>query len=86
MDRRSAERALQLARETAHRAVTRAAYLAGVAGLDYAVPAGFPVDLSNIPKVGTSLLAAYPSNRIRQSGSQPPYDTWNGSVAGAWRP
>ena len=56
MDRRSAaERALQMAREVAHRAVTRAAYLAGAAGLDYSAPAGFPVDLSSIPKVSLSL-------------------------------
>ena len=57
MDRRSAEHALQLAREAAHRAVTRAAYLAGAAGLDYTAPAGFPVDLTNVPKVGWLHLA-----------------------------
>ena len=52
MDRRSAaERALHLAREVAHRAVTRAAYLAGAAGLDYSAPPGFPVDLTKVPKV-----------------------------------
>ena len=51
MDRRSAERALQTAREAAHRAVTRAAFLAGAAGLDYSAPPGFPVDMQSIPKV-----------------------------------
>ena len=86
MDRRSAERALQVARETAHCAVTRAAYLAGVAGLEYSAPAGFPVDLSNIPKVGASLLAAFSSNRMPQSMGQPPCGTWNGSIGGACRP
>ena len=59
MDRRSAaERALHLARRVAHRAVTRAAYLAGAAGLDYSAPAGFPIDLTKVPKVTLSLLAA----------------------------
>lgn len=58
MDRRNAaERALQMARDVAHRAVTRAAYLAGAAGLDYSAPAGFPIDLSNVPKVSLSLVA-----------------------------
>ena len=51
MDRRSAERALQAAREAAHRAVTRAAFLAGAAGMDYSAPPGFPVDMQSIPKV-----------------------------------
>lgn len=51
MDRRSAERALQAAREAAHRAVTRAAFLAGAAGLDYSAPPDFPVDMQSIPKV-----------------------------------
>ncbi len=49
--RNAAERALHLAREIACRAVTRAAYLAGAAGLDYSAPPGFPVDLTNVPKV-----------------------------------
>ena len=50
MDRRSAEQALAGAQEAAHRAITHAAYLAGAAGLDYSAPAGFPVDLQNVPK------------------------------------
>ena len=50
MDRRRAEQMLAGAREAAHRAITHAAYLAGAAGLDYLAPAGFPVDLQNVPK------------------------------------
>ena len=60
MDRRSAEQALHGAREAALRAITHAAYLAGAAGLDYNAPAGFSVDLQNVPKAGYHAPKARP--------------------------
>lgn len=53
LDRRTAEAALQAAKQAASAAVTRAALLAGAAGLDYIAPPGFPVDPQSVPKVGS---------------------------------
>ena len=93
MDRRSAEQALAGAREAAHRAITHAAYLAGAAGLDYSAPAGFPVDLQNVPKAsscvpnpGLKPAAHLDTSSVCKGGSclKRVYNLWQGEAYN-WR-